>query len=172
MIDESITRQTSWSRSEKIFFRIIFIYGCFQALPLDWKYYRNIACIHWTRFSYRDLFYIARYTPQILSTHHHSLSWGMNSLADWGILAGIAVVVAVIWGYYDCGRKSYNDLYYVLRIILRCRLALAIMAYGFIKLFPMQQPYPSLSLLNTTYGSFSDWKIASLSYGVVPSLEV
>jgi hypothetical protein len=172
MTEPIITRQASWSRNERIFFRIIFIYCCLQALPLDWKYYRNIACIHWSRFSYRDLFYISRYTAQILSTHHHSLSWGMNGLADWGILAGIAVAVAVIWGYYDRRRGSYNDLYYVLRVILRYRLALAIMAYGFIKLFPMEQPYPSLSLLNTTYGSFSDWKIASLSYGVAPSLEI
>jgi hypothetical protein len=161
----------NWSRNERIFFRFIFIYFCLQAVPLDWKYYSHIAAIPWSHFTYRDLFYISRYTPQIFSKPGYG-SWGMNGLADWVVLAGISAAGALIWSHYDPKRVSYNGLHYLLRIILRYRLAVGILAYGFIKLFPMQQPYPSVSLLNTTYGGLSDWKIASLSYGVVPSLEV
>ncbi|RYF47322.1 MAG: DoxX family protein, partial [Cytophagaceae bacterium] len=43
--------------------------------------------------------------------------------------------------------------------------------YGFIKLFPMQAPLPSLSNLNTPYGEFTAWKLFSLSLGITPSYE-
>ncbi len=171
MTDAIKIKKTNWTWNERTLFRFVFIYCCLQALPLDWKYYRHLAEIHWSAFSYRDLFYLSRYTPQFFSVYHQPLSWGMNTLADWAVVAVIALAGTFAWGYYDRERKSYNELYYFLRVILRYRLAIGIMAYGFIKLFPMQQPYPSLSLLNTTYGAFSDWKIASVSYGVVPSLE-
>jgi hypothetical protein len=35
----------------------------------------------------------------------------------------------------------------------------------------MQAPFPSISNLNTNYGDFTDWKIFSMSLGVVPGYE-
>ena len=167
-----------WSALEITIFRVLFVYFMIQAVPLDWKYYRNALAINWTDLHYRDLFYLARYTPQVLEPGN-TLTWGISTLADWLIVLIIATLGAVVWGYIERGREysekfineRYSRLYYVLRAVSRYRLAIAIAAYAFIKIFPMQQPYPSLSLLNTNYGEFTDWKVASFSYGVAPSYE-
>lgn len=171
-MNQSLIAQSSgeWKNSEKIVFRIFFIYFVLQAVPLDWKYYRNVFRIDWHHLHYRDLFYIARYTPQF-SQADNLLTWGLNTLQDWAIILLFAIAGAGIWSYYDRKRKEYNNLYYLLRVILRYRLAIGVMAYGFIKVFALQMPYPSLSLENTSYGDLSDWKIAYVSYGVAPSFE-
>lgn len=160
-----------WKSSEKILFRIAFIYLMLQALPLDWKYYRNIFRADWTHLHYSTLFYIARYTPQIFSSNENG-GWGLATLQDWAVILLLAVTGGLVWTYYDNKRKEYNDLYYLLRMVLRYRLAIAIVAYGFVKVFPLQLPYPSISLKNTNYGDFTDWKIAHLAYGIAPSFEV
>src|SRR5689334_13293078 len=139
-----------WKAYEISFFRFAFIFLIFQAIPLDWKYYRNFLSINWSHFSYADLFYIARYTPQIVSSNT-SAGWGMQTLADWAILIVISVIAAFVWSAYDKKRQNFEHLYYLLRVILRYRLAIGVIAYGFIKVFPLQIPYPSLSLLNTNY---------------------
>jgi hypothetical protein len=170
---------SGWKKHGIIIFRIIFIYFLIQAVPADWKYYRNLFYINWADLNYRDLFYLARYTPQIITGSGNTLTWGINTLNDWGIIFILAVLGAFIWELFEKDKQhvnaerdqKYNKLYYLLRVILRYRLAVALLAYGFIKIFPMQQPYPSLSLLNTNYGDFTDWKVASFSYGVAPSYE-
>jgi hypothetical protein len=163
----------SWKKYETAIFRILFIYLIIQAFPLDWKYYRNLFAIDWAHLHYRDLFYLARYTPQFLNAQTNALNWGLNTIGDWLIILVIAITGAVIWTFFEKDKnaqnKRYNRLNYILRALLRYRLAIALLAYGFIQIFPLQQPYPSLSLLNTNYGDFTDWKVASFSYGVVPS---
>ena len=67
--------------------------------------------------------------------------------------------------------KEYNQLYYWLRVALRYRLAAALIAYAFIKVFPMQMPEPSISNLNTNYGDITDWKVFSMSTGIVPGYQ-
>lgn len=152
-----------WNTFEKIAFRFFFIYFVLQAVPLDWKYYRDLLALDWWPLQYRNFFYLARYTPRFFAD--------VPVLADWAILATLAVIGTAIWSYRDRPAREYNTLLYSLRVILRYRLAAAIIAYGFIKLFPMQSPYPSLSNLNTNYGDFDAWKLFSLSLGIVPSYE-
>jgi hypothetical protein len=171
MNSSHITKAVEWTKGEKFFFRAIFLYFIIQAVPLDWKYFLNISRIEWHNFGYRDLFYLARYTPQFFDHDANAIIWGLNSLQDWLVAFTIALIGAITWTYLDRKRTDYNDLYYLMRVILRYRLALGIIAYGFIHLFPVQLPYPSLSLKNTNYGEFTDWKIASVSYGVAPGFE-
>lgn len=154
---------SEWRGSEKLLFRFFFIYFFIQAVPLDWKYYRDLFAINWTNLQYRDIFYIARYQPKFFD--------GPDTFANWAVVALIAVVGTAIWSYRDKGRQDYNNLYYWLRVIVRYRLAVGILAYGFIKLFPLQAPLPSISNLNTNYGDFTAWKLFSLSLGIVPSYE-
>ncbi|WPU92745.1 DoxX family protein [Mucilaginibacter sabulilitoris] len=158
-----------WKGYEKWAFRIFAIYFFIQAVPLDWKYYRNLFSINWLHLRFSDIFYISRYTPQILA-NNSSTRWGLNTYADWLVILAIALIGTVIWSfrYKD---TNYNKLYYWIRVIVRYRLAIGIIAYGFIKFFPLQSPYPSLSNLNTHYGEFSRWKLFSLSLGIVPNYE-
>ncbi|WP_183561365.1 DoxX family protein [Mucilaginibacter sp. SP1R1] len=159
-----------WKGYEKWAFRIFAIYFFIQAVPLDWKFYRNLFSINWLHLRFSDIFYISRYTPQFLS-NGASTGWGINSYGDWGIVLLIAIIGAAIWANRDKGNLNYDKLYYWIRVIVRYRLAIGIIAYGFIKFFPLQSPSPSISNLNTHYGEFSRWKLFSLSLGIVPNYE-
>jgi hypothetical protein len=90
---------------------------------------------------------------------------------NWGIVLLISLAGAAIWGRVDARRKEYTVLYYWLRVIVRYRLAIILIAYGFIKLFPLQMPYPSLSNLLTNYGDFYSWKIYFQTLGISPKYE-
>jgi hypothetical protein len=167
----SIHLNVEWKKSERIIFRVLFIYFLIQAIPLDWKYFRQLSNIKWSQVHYADLFYISRYTPQFFSSKQND-GWGLNTLMDWAVILMVSLIGAVTWSYFDKRRKEYNDLYYLLRVILRYRLAIAVIADALIKVFPLQLPYPSLSLENTNYGDLTDWKIAHLAYGIAPSFEI
>jgi hypothetical protein len=159
-----------WKRYEKWAFRIFAIYFFIQAVPFDWKFYRKLFSINWLHLRFSDIFYISRYTPQFFS-NGSSVGWGLNTYADWVLILLIAIICAAIWAIKDRGQTNYDKLYYWIRVIVRYRLAIGIIAYGFIKFFPLQSPYPSLSNLNTHYGEFSRWKLFSLSLGIVPNYE-
>jgi hypothetical protein len=166
-MSSSITTSPSsvWTSYEKIIFRVFFIYFFIQAVPLDWKYYQQLFSINWSQLHYGDIFNLAHYMPQFFS--------GAQTYANWAIAFGIALPGAAIWTYAERNReRDYNYLYYLIRSIVRYRLAIAIIAYGFLKFFPLQAPYPSISNLNTDYGDFNRWKLFSLSLGIVPGYEL
>lgn len=160
--------QANWTFLERVGFHFIFIYFFLQTVPLDWKYYRDVLAIDWLHIQYRDIFYIARYQPRFFD--------GPDTFANWAIIALIALFGTTIWEFVT-RKQSENRLFseaalvYWLRVILRYRLAVGILAYGFLKFFPIQAPIPSISNLNTAYGDFTAWKLFSLSLGVVPSYE-
>jgi hypothetical protein len=153
---------SEWQGYEKLVFRFFFIYFFIQAVPLDWKFYQSLFSIDWLHLHYRDIFYLSRYFPQFVPG---------QSFVNWGIVALIALAGTVVWSLAERRKINYDALLYGLRVIVRYRLAIGIIAYGFIKLFPLQAPLPSLSNLNTNYGDFTDWKLFSLSLGIVPNYE-
>ncbi len=153
---------STWNRSEKTAFRFFFLYFVLQAVPLDPRFYRTLFAINWNELHFRDIFYLSRYFPQFFPG---------QTFANWAVAALVAGAGAAVWSYFDRRRRGYNDLYYGLRVILRYRLAAGILAYGFLMLFPMMAPRPSLSHLNTNYGDFTAWKLFSLTLGIVPSYE-
>jgi uncharacterized membrane protein YphA (DoxX/SURF4 family) len=152
-----------WKAYEKIIFRFLFIYFIIQTIPLDWKYYKGLFSINWLDLRYGDIFFITRYSPNFSSA--------TGSFTDWIIIAVIAAAGAFVWTKREKPGTDYNILYYWLRVILRYRLAIGVIGYGFLKFFPLQAPFPSISNLNTNYGDFTDWKIFSLSLGIVPGYE-
>jgi len=194
MSNVTIGETPAWKDYEKIGFRVIFIYFLLQALPLDWKFYSYLFSGAAFPLHYEDIFNLANYTTRFGA--------GPATYTDWAILLAIAIAGAAIWTYADrqrsrinvagsslrtneisntnspsrtngiTGSGSYDAAFYWLRVILRYRLALALLAYGFLKLFALQAPYPSLSSLNTPYGDFNRWKLFSLSLGIVPSYEL
>ncbi|WP_343669131.1 DoxX family protein [Chitinophaga sp.] len=139
---------------QRILFRFFFIYFVLQAVPFNFKYFERVPA----GFGFRSLFYISRYMPG-------------DSFATWGIIAIIALAGTIIWSLTERKNQSYEQLYYWLRVILRYRLAAGIIAYGLLKVFPQQMPFPSISQLNTHYGDFTAWKLFAISTGIVPSME-
>lgn len=153
---------SEWSQVGKNIFRFFFLYFLLQIVPLDWKYLKQLFTISWTHLYYGDIFTLAHYTPEFI-VH--------GGFYNWVVVILIAAGGTILWSVLDKDRKEYEALYYWLRVILRYRLAAAVIAYGFIKFFPLQSPFPSLSHLNTSYGNFTDWKLFSISLGAAPFYE-
>jgi hypothetical protein len=152
-----------WTGTEKLLFRFFAVYFLIQVIPLDPSFYRELLT---TDFSQRSLFALSRYTPRFFA--------GPDTFANWAVVAVLALVGAAVWTYLERTRNlrpDYDRLYYFLRVLVRYRLALGVIAFGLLKLFPLQAPLPSLSNLNTPYGDFSAWKIFSLSLGIVPNYQ-
>ncbi|MEI6949969.1 DoxX family protein [Paraflavisolibacter sp. H34] len=152
-----------WQGYEKILFRFFFSYFLLQVLPLDPGFFKQLFAISWESPHYGDIFNLTRYAPSFFP--------GPDSFANWGVVALVALAGSTAWTLADKKSREYNLLYYWLRVLVRYRLAVGIIGYGFIKLFPLQAPFPSISNLNTHYGDFSDWKVFSLSLGIVPGYE-
>jgi hypothetical protein len=162
-IHSETSNAPEWGNIEKYAFRFAFIFLILQIVPIDIDYYKQLLTLDWSSPHVSQLFYLARYAPTIFAETPVFL--------DWLVLLGVAAAGAFIWGIIDDGRREYNALYYLLRVVVRYRLAAALLAYGFIKLFPLQMPFPSISNLNTNYGDFEAWKIFSMSTGIVPGYQ-
>ncbi|RFS19172.1 DoxX family protein [Chitinophaga silvatica] len=153
------------SNNQKILFKVVFVYFLLQALPLDWKFYQTLFSINLLHLQYEDIFNLANYTTRF--------SKGPATFEDWGILFLISILIVGIWTFTKRTIiHDYDKAFYWLRTILRYRVALALLTYGFLKFFVLQSPYPSISSLNTPYGEFNRWKLFSLSLGIVPSYEL
>jgi hypothetical protein len=170
-MNNEINDSSTWKGYEKILFRISFVYFLLQVVPLDWKYYRHLLEVNWLQLSFREIFNISKYTPQFISGVYRQDDWGLATFADWSFIFLLSVVVTLIWTFLDHKHKNYQKLLYGLRVLVRYRLAAALIAYGLLKVFAVQAPYPSLSSLNTPYGDFSTWKLFSLSLGIVPGYQ-
>ena len=151
-----------WMGYEKLLFRFFFLYFVIQVVPFDWKFYRELFSINVLDFNFHYLFSLSRYSPQF---------FGLTGYANWGIAALLAAAGTVVWTYSK-KEVQYDQLYYWLRVILRYRLAIGIIAYGLIKFFPLQMPFPSLSNLHTNYGDFYAWKIYFHTLGITPGYEI
>lgn len=157
----AVTSKANWHPYEKVLFRFAFLYFGIQLLPIDGQFFRNLLD---TGGEYsRYVFNLSRYAPHFFGAQ--------DTFLNWLVVAIIAVIGSVIWTVRDTATTNYTPLYYWLRVALRYRLAVGLIAYGFLKLFPLQAPLPSLSNLNTAYGDHSAWKLFSLTLGIVPSYQ-
>ncbi len=139
-----------------LLFRFLLLYIGIQLLPLDGQFIRHLFDFGGGYTHY--LFKLSKYAPRFVSE---------DSFLNWGIVALLAVIGAVIWTARNRTTTTDKAIYDWLRIAVRYRLALAVIAYGFLKLFTVQAPLPSISNLNTAYGDHSAWKLFSLSLGIV-----
>lgn len=159
-----------WKKWEISLFRFSFVFLLLLIVPIDWKFYREIFSINWLNLHFHDLFRLAKYQPQIF-TDIEINRLGLPVFINWLIIAIISLIMSFIWSVKDKETKEYTVLYYWLRVIVRYRLAIALIVYGFIKLFPLQMPYPSLSNLLTNYGDFYAWKIYFQTVGIAPNYQ-
>ena len=164
-----------WTPTQKIAFRIAFIFFIILSLPNSPSWYAELVHLHWLRLNYRDVYDIARFDSGITVSRSFFGST-LIGYATWLWTLLIAIVGATVWTVIAKARKQerteYNNLYYWLRVIVRYRAGIGIIGFGFTKLFPVQMPYPSLGVLNTNFGDFTAQKIFWLSVGVVPWYQV
>src|SRR6218665_400844 len=157
-----LNSQTEWSNTEKTVFKFFAIYFFLQVLPIDIRFFKHLFSTNWFRIQYRDIFYLSRYSPTFT---------GDDSFINWLIILIAAAIGTFLWDRIYTKEVNYDKLYYWVRVLVRYRLAIGVIAYGFLKFFPVQAPFPSISNLNTNYGDFTAWKLFSLGLGVVPNYQ-
>lgn len=165
-----------WTESQKILFRIAFVFFIAMALPNDWGWFRNLASLNWLHLHYRDLYDVARFGSGLSFFGNKLFGSSLNGYATWVITLFVAIIVGGIWTAIARYRRrealNYELLYYWLRVVVRYRAGIGIIGFGFTKLMPTQLPYPSLGLLNTDFGDLTAQKIYWLAIGIVPWYEV
>lgn len=161
---------TEWKPYEKGLFRFFALYFLIQIVPLAPSFWHDLFTADWQYGLYQPLFRLAKYTPKFIGETDSFINWSFAA-----VLAGLGTLAWSVWerNRAESGKPAldYNRLNAWLRILLRYRLAAGLLAFGLIKLFPIQAPEPSLSQLNTPYGELTEWKIFALTLGVVPSYQ-
>lgn len=166
--------RTAWTESQKILFRIAFVFFISMSLPNSLDWYKELVSFDWLHLHYRDLYDIARFGSGLTLFGNKLFGSTLNGYAPWIITLIFATVVGLIWTALVRNRQiiNYNLLYYWLRVVVRYRAGIGIIGFGFTKLMPTQLPYPSLGVLNTNFGDLTAQKIYWLSIGIVPWYEV
>jgi len=170
LLNQATSHQV-WSSWQLALFRIAFIFFALLVVPVKWEWYQRF-------FSGKTLFeFLSPLTgvrPDLITIQSESGRWGIASYATWGIALLIAVAGASIWTFLarKSRRTEYNTLYYWIVALARYRIAIGIIAFGFLKTFPMQMPYPSLANLNTGFGDYTAYKLYWQSVGVVTWYEI
>lgn len=165
---EENTNVSLWSYLEKVAFRIAFVFFFLLIIPLQGEWYTRLFN---SKSVYDVLSAIAGGSRfGLIQITSESGKWGFASYASWWLALLISVVGAAIWTILsrNSKRKNYNALYYWLRVFVRYRIAIGLIAFGFIKFFPIQMPFPSVANLNTEIGDYAPfklyWQIVGVSY--------
>lgn len=161
-------KEYTWKYWEKVGFRFTFIFFILMIVPLDGGWYEKLVK---PDSLYDFMANIAGGSRNgWIEIDTESGKWGFASYRSWWLNGLIAVLAASIWTILarNSRVKQYNALYYWLRVLVRYRIALGLIAFGFIKFFPMQMPFPSLANLNTDLGEYAPfklyWQIVGVSY--------
>ncbi|NJB71028.1 hypothetical protein GGR42_001490 [Saonia flava] len=87
---------------------------------------------------------------------------GDNTYAYISLFVGIiaTIIITIAWSILDSKRKSYNKAFYWFLKILRIFIIMAMLLYGFVKVFQIQFPYPSLTRMLEPLGNFSPMGLA------------
>lgn len=156
---------SSWSETNKFFVRSLFLLTLLFVIPIEARWYQSF-------FNARSFFWylssLTGYRPNFIQISGESGRWGLASYASWAVAGAIALGGAAIWTWigrrYD--RINYDALYYWTQVLIRYRIALGLIAFGFLKVYPMQMPYPPLSNLLTDLGDYNTYKIYWQHVGV------
>jgi hypothetical protein len=165
---DSKPKYRAWGLLEKMAFRFAFVFFVLLVIPFQWEWYQRL-------FSPESLYDLLSTIAGgsrsgLIQIPTESGRWGIASYAPWGLAALIGALTSAIWTVLsrNSRREEYNVLYYWLRVIVRYRIALGLIAFGFIKFFPMQMPFPSISNLHTDFGDYAPfklyWQIVGVSF--------
>ena len=154
-----------WSFVKKLLFRFCFLFFVFYIFLNPNGFFPYV--------DYAYNFYIPPFQKLIpwIGKHILHLSYDITAFTNGSgdttydyvillFLTVLAVMGSIIWTLIDGKRKSYNTLYYWLTVILRYFLAFSMFTYGFVKIFKLQFPFPSLNTLMEPYGQSSPMGLA------------
>jgi len=161
---------TAWPFWRRLAFRFSFIYLTLQVTPWTWLdsipgiptvthyYYSFDGWAVNTANTY--IFHVREHLVPLNGSGDTSYGW-----AQLWLYLSIAAIGCVIWSVLDPKRDNYARLDYVLRTFVRYYIALVAFAYGVIKLFALQMPFPNQSQLATPLGDLLPMRLSWLFIG-------
>ncbi len=155
-----------WQQYQKLLFRTFLLFSLVVLIPFDAKYLKQVASIKWSKLTYVDADLLSNYYPWSID---------FNGGDNYGTLLtalAVAFIAALIWSAIDRKTQQYNTLYYWLKVIIRYKLAGLMLYFAFIKVFPVQMPFPTVSQLNTIVGDYTPGRLFWIATGASPSYEI
>lgn len=160
-------------RYQVLALRLATVFFAILVIPLDYKFYTWLFSGEWLDFQITRLVKLVSYLPSFFNELNNEHQTGIGAFSSWGVALLLAIIGVAAWQVLE--RKGSirsidnNRLYRWFRVILRYKLAIILISFGSLKLFPLQFPFPSLSNLHTNYGDFLPWKIWYHTLGVTPN---
>jgi hypothetical protein len=106
--------------------------------------------------------------------HLHASGFGDRAL-DWIaalLMVVLAAIATAVWSVLDRRRMEYRALFAWLRFALRLTLAVGMLVYADMKIFPIQIGPPMLPVLNETVGNTSPMTMLWTVLGLSPTYEI
>lgn len=182
----AISAPAPWHPLTRLGFRIAFIYFCgfmylygndgidYQALVM-WRGFSNF--LNWPLnqlllWSGHHIFHVKN-----MPSHWHVADRG-DALGNW-ILVKLFIVGSIAGGLIWTGiaklrgsrRTEYNTLLAWLRFFLRLTVGFFMVGYGMLKVFPLQMPPISISILNQPAGQMTPHALLWSLVGLYPAYE-
>ena len=168
-----------WSLQTRVVFRFLFVYfvayilttqmlGGLVVLPhLDVPPLENRPPIRTLYFwTARHVFHVTHPLVVVSGSGDKTFDW----VGAFCLLV-LATAAAAIWSVLDRRRPQYRTLNGWFRVFARFGLGTTMLAYGMVKVFPLQMPFPSLLRLLERYGDFSSMGVLWASVGAAPAYE-
>ena len=159
-MENEVVRQTRWSASSLIAFRLIFVYFFIYVIlfrlgwiPFAGPILQPLSSLFFKATEqFGRLVFEAAYVSPPASTGSGDTMYNYVQLL---LGVSLTVVVVLIWSLLDRRRNNYGRLWYWSLIIMRYYLAVIMLSYGLAKVFRTQFPPLSLLELNRSYGESS-----------------
>lgn len=156
-----------WTNTQKIAFRIAFLYMLFLCIPAYPSFYTHLFGMEFSKITYHDFqSIVAFWPPQIVLIESEEGVFGILNYINLILVFAGAVIGGVIWTLLDKKSTQYTKLYYWIRVLARYRLAYGMVGWGLKKAFPMQMVYPTEGMLNTPFIDFAEKKLYWSHVGV------
>lgn len=185
----------NWTNTEKIAFRIAFIFFFLLVVPLDLDFYTKWFTTDWSHLHIRnigelsgssfnpikilennkgagDLGSLAESNVSFLKINAESGTFGIASYINWGLAFLIALVGGAIWSLFDKKSKNYRVLYYFITVAVSYSMLIRLNGLTFAKVFPTQMPDLALTQLNTDFGDFTAQKLYWIQLSFVHDYEI
>ncbi len=146
--------------------RAAFVFVLIAIVPMDLNYLKSVISLPWTSLRYVDVDTISNYYPWFIDDR------GMGD--DYlGLFIGIVIsfLIAGVWLLID-KRRSREELFYWTTVLIRYKVAGVMFYFAFVKVFPVQMPFPSVSQLNTLVGDYTPGRLFWITTGASPFYEV
>jgi uncharacterized membrane protein YphA (DoxX/SURF4 family) len=157
--------ETSWSLTQKIFFRFSFIFFGLYIFPFPANYLPVFKSnLDWVSESWdwliadagKYIFHLPyEITPILNGSGDTTWNWIQIFIIVCSAFSGM-----LIWSIVDRHRKNYERLLYWFTVCIRYYLAFMLITYGSFKVFKSQFPAPNVYRLSETYGQSSPMGLA------------